>query len=151
MTQEKIKPVGQENPGSSNPVFSHEDLGSPRSDMGKAGVIISVLAVVLLVVFYYSVNKNMDHLSQQVGLIEETRDRMQELDSRVTSNLQDMDQRIKELEKLPQVVRSMILGSMLEEMGQKTSYIEGQVSDKQKDKLEQARKLMNEVQQELAR
>lgn len=150
MTQEKIKPVGAENPGGSNPAFTHEEVGSTRSDMGKAGAVISVLAVLLLVVFYYSVNKNIDHLSQQVGLIEETRDMMQELDTRVSSNLQKMDQRITELEKLPDVVRSMVLGGMLEEMGQKTSYIEGHVSDKQKAKLEQARKLMHEVQQELS-
>lgn len=145
MAQEKIKPVGEDNLSSSNPVFSNDEVGGARKDMGLVGIVISVLAVFLLVVFYYAMNKNMDALSDEVGQITETRQMVQTLDTKMG----EMDQRIAELENLPEVVRSMVLGGMLEEMDQKAGYIGGYVTEEQKAMLEQARELMQQVQKEL--
>ncbi|MFN2267517.1 MAG: hypothetical protein ABR542_09665 [Desulfonatronovibrio sp.] len=144
MTQEKIKPVGEENL-SSNPSFTPEEVGGTKSEMGKVGIVLSVLAIFLLIVFYYTMNKNVEELSLKVGLITETREMVQTLEGKMT----EMDARIAEIEKLPEVVRGMVIGGMLEEMGQKAGYIGGQVSKKQKAKLEQAQKLLNEVKDEL--
>ncbi|MCA1744024.1 MAG: hypothetical protein LC631_08820, partial [Desulfovibrionales bacterium] len=109
------------------------------------GIVLSVLAIFLLIVFYYTMNKNVEELSLKVGLITETREMVQTLEGKMT----EMDARIAEIEKLPEVVRGMVIGGMLEEMGQKAGYIGGQVSKKQKAKLEQAQKLLNEVKDEL--
>jgi hypothetical protein len=145
MAQEKIKPVGEDNLSSSNPVFSNDEVGGVKKDMGLVGIVISVLAVFLLVVFYYAMNKNMDALSDEVGQITETRQMVQTLDTKMG----EMDERIAELENLPEVVRSMVLGGMLEEMDQKAGYIGGYVTEEQKAMLEQARELMQQVQKEL--
>lgn len=145
MEQEKIKPVGEENLSGSNPSFSKEEVGGTRKDMGMVSIVISVLAVFLLVVFYFAVNKNVDELSDKVGLITETRDMVQDMDTRV----EGMEKRIADLENMPEVVKSMILGGMIQEIDQKAGYIGANVNDEQKNKLEQARKLMKEVQEEL--
>ncbi|WP_028573841.1 hypothetical protein [Desulfonatronovibrio hydrogenovorans] len=146
MSQEKIKPVGEENLAASNPAYSAEELGGGKRDMGKVGVIVSVLAVFLLIIFYYALNKNMDEISGKVDLITETREMIQDLDNKMV----EMDARIAEIEQLPDVVKNMVLGGMLDEMAQKAGYIGGQVSEEQKAKLEQARDLLQQVQQELS-
>jgi hypothetical protein len=145
MAQEKIKPVGEDNLSGSNPAFSNDEVGGVKKDVGMVGIVISILAVFLLVVFYYSMNKNMDALSDEVGQITETRQMVQDLDTKMG----EMDARIAELENLPEVVRSMVLGGMLEEMNQKAGYIGAYVTDEQKAKLEQARELMKQIQEEL--
>ncbi len=146
MEQEKIKPVGQENLSVSNPSFSGEEVGGVKKDVGMVGIIISVLAVFLLVVFYYAINKNVDAMSKEVAQITETRAMVGALDTR----MDEMDARIARVEHLPEVVKSMVLGGMLAEMGQKAEYISGHVSEEQKAKLAQAQELMKQVQDELA-
>ncbi|MFO7728029.1 MAG: hypothetical protein R6X11_06845 [Desulfonatronovibrio sp.] len=143
MSQEKIKPVESEN--LNNPAFPKEEVGGTKKDMATVGIIISVLAVFLLVVFYFAINKNVDELSGKVDLITETRDKLQDMDNSLTQ----MDQRIADLENMPEVVKSMVLGGMIQEIDQKAGYIGANVNDEQKSKLEQARKLMNQVQEEL--
>lgn len=145
MSQEKIKPVGNEDLNNSNPSFPKEEIGGTKKDTAMVGIIISVLAVFLLVVFYFAINKNVDELSGKVELITETRDKLQDMDNSLTQ----MDQRIADLENMPQLVKSMVLGGMLQEINQKARYIGANVSDEQKSKLEQARKLMKEVENEL--
>jgi len=145
MAQEKIKPVGEDSMSGSNPAFSNDEVGAVKKDMGLVGIIISVLAVLLLVVFYYAVNNSMDELSGEVGQITETRQMVQDLDTKMS----EMDARIAEVENLPVVVRSMVLGGMLEEMSQKAGYIGAYVTEEQKARLEQAQELMKQVQEEL--
>ncbi len=145
MAQEKIKPVGEDNLSVSNPAFSNDEVGGVKKDMGMVGIIISVLAVFLLIIFYYAMNKNVDHLSREVGQITETRQMVQDLDAKMG----EMDQRIADLEYLPAAVRSMVLGGMLEEMTQKAGFIGEQVTKEQRIKLERAQELMIQVQKEL--
>ncbi|WP_052507547.1 hypothetical protein [Desulfonatronovibrio magnus] len=148
MSQEKIKPVGGDNLNA-NSTFSADEVGGTKGDMGKVGIVISVLAVVLLVIFYYTVNQNMGELKQEIGLITETREMVQELDTKMGQELGEMDARIAELENLPEVVRGMVLGGMLEEMSQKAGYISGHVSAEQRVQLEQAQEILRQVQSEL--
>ena len=169
MSQEKIKPVGEEQ-SDGNPSFSADEVGGVKQDMGKVALVISVLAVFLLVIFYYTVNSKVNEVSEQVGLIEETRSMVQDMDDRMDKSLGDvtqkveqatqkveqatqevaaMDARIAELENLPGVVRNMVLGGMLEEMSQKADYVGTQVSTEQQEKLKQAQELMRQVQQSI--
>jgi len=162
MSQEKIKPVGEEQ-SDGNPSFSADQVGGVKQDMGKVALVISVLAVFLLVIFYYTVNSKVNEVSDQVGLIEETRAMVHEMDYRLDNGLEDvtlkveqatqevaaMDARIAELENLPGVVRNMVLGGMLEEMSQKADYVGTQVSPEQQERLKQAQELMRQVQQSI--
>jgi len=162
MSQEKIKPVGEEQSGG-NPGFSADEVGGVKQDMGKVALVISVLAVFLLVIFYYTVNSKVNEVYDQVGLIEETRAMVHDMDDRLDNGLEDvtqkveqatqelaaMDARIADLENLPGMVRNMVLGGMLEEMSQKADYVGTQVSTEQQEKLKQAQELMRQVQQSI--
>jgi len=145
MAQEKIKPVGEGSLSGSNPVFSNDEVGGVKKDMGLVGIIISVLAVFLLIIFYYAMNKNVDHLSREVAQVSETRQIVHDMDTKIG----EMDQRIADLEYLPEVFRGMVLGGMLEEMSQKAGYIGAYVTAEQRSKLKQAQNLLKEVQEEL--
>ena len=182
MSQEKIKPVGEEQ--GNNPSFTPDEVSNVKQDMGKVALAVAVLAVFLLIIFYYTVNSKVQEFSGKVDLIEETRTMVQDIDEKVDSEVgnvqadvrqltqkaegtagdlqkaeekiagiegqvEDMDERIAELEDLPDVVRNMVLGGMLEEISQKADYVGSQVSEEQKEKLEEARRIMEEVRQEM--
>ncbi len=182
MSQEKIKPVGEEQ--SSNPSFTPDEVSNVRQDMSKVALAVAVLAIFLLMIFYYTVNSTVQEFSGKVGLIEETRTMTQDIDEKVDSEMsavqadvrqltqkaegtagdlqkaeekiagfesqvEDMDERIAALEGLPEVVRNMVLGGLLEEISHKTEYVGSQISEDQKEKLEEARRLMNEVREDM--
>lgn len=61
-----------------------------------------------------------------------------------------MESKVADLETLPAKTRAALLGSLLDEMSQKTSYMSQQLdSDEQRDKLMRAKELMQQVQTEL--
>ncbi len=124
MSEEKTKPVGSEN----NPSFAPEDVSNVKSDMGKVALVISILAVVLLIIFYYTVNSSIDRVSEKVGAGEEAKVMVQEVDEQLeneikdikgeldattrdiaglTETTQEMDKRMGELEALPSKVEDM--------------------------------------------
>ena len=196
MSQEKIKPVGEEQ--SNNPSFTPDEVSNVKQDMGKVALAVAVLAVFLLIIFYYTVNSKVQEFSEKMVVIEETRTMVEEVDDKMTSDMRNlrsdvrqvsqqtegnaenldkaqqqitrldegmdkaekqitsldegmtkMDERITELEDLPDVVRNMVLGGMLEEISQKAEYVGSQISPEQKEKLEEARRIMNEVRQQM--
>ncbi len=196
MSQEKIKPVGEEQ--GNNPSFTPDEVSNVKQDMSKVALAVAVLAVFLLIIFYYTVNSKVQEFSEKDDLIEETRTTVQDIDEKVDSEMRDvqadvrqltqktegtagdlqkaeekiseitvsvdgiegqvgdievqienMDERIAELEDLPDVVRNMVLGGMLEEISQKAEYVGSQISEEQKEKLEEARRIMNEVREEM--
>ncbi|WP_291319976.1 hypothetical protein [Desulfonatronospira sp.] len=178
MSQEKIKPVGEEQ--GNNPSFTPDEVSNVKQDMGKIALVVAVLAVFLLIIFYYTVNSKVQEFSQKVDLIEEARTMVEDVEDKMASdmsslksdmrqitqqtegiadnldkaekqiakldeNMAKMDERIAEIEDLPDVVRNMVLGGMLEEISKKAEYVGSQVSEEQKEKLEEARRIMNEV------
>ncbi len=161
MTQEKIKPVGEEQ--GSNPSFSADEVSNVRQDMGKVALVISVLAIFLLIIFYYTVSSQVNQIQEQVGQVDEAIALVEEMDQRLdngieelaadfeglTQDLQAIDARLAEIENLPAMVRNMVLGGMLEEMSQRAEYVGAQVSPEQQEKLMQARELMKEVQESI--
>ncbi len=196
MSQEKIKPVGEEQ--GNNPSFTPDEVSNVKQDMSKVALAVAVLAVFLLIIFYYTVNSKVQEFSEQIGLIDETRIMVQDIDEQVDNEMRDvqadvrqltqmaegtagdlqkaeekisdvgvrvegiegqvggmegqienLDERIAELEDLPDVVRNMVLGGMLEEVSQKAEYVGSQISEEQKEKLEEARRIMNEVREDM--
>lgn len=190
-------------------------LEETRRDMGKVGLFISLLAVVLVVVFFYGINQNLTGLEDRVdalAYLEEDvmslQDKMTTMDGKISSvagdvsyldnslstlgssiqdvksdvsnankkvesvkaevatvnkkvsgvqsdvakaqsNISDLDTRVAELENLPEKTRKMLLINSLQEMNQKAGYLGQQMSEEEAAKLEQAQKLMQEVQKGL--
>ncbi|ACV69001.1 hypothetical protein [Desulfohalobium retbaense] len=169
-------------------------LEETRRDMGKVGLFVSLLAVVLVVVFFYGINQNLtglEHRVDELAYLEEDvaslNEKMTTMDGKISAvegdvsyldnslttlgesvqgvksqvsgmseevaavqeDVTQMDARVAELEDLPEKTRKMLLVNALQEINQKAGYLGQQMSEEEAAKLEQAQKLMQEVQQGL--
>lgn len=112
-----------------------DTTGGADKDMSKVAIVISLMAIVLIVVFFYGLNSNLRGLSAEVAALGGLRTEMTEVKGRVT-----------ELEKLPGKTRNMIMDGMIDEMEQKAAYLGEFSQDSEKSaKLEQIRQLLQEL------
>ena len=109
--------------------------GGAEKDMSKVAIVISLMAIVLIVVFFYGLNSNLRGLSAEVAALGGLR-----------TEVADVKGRVVELEKLPTQTRSMIMDGMIDEMAQKAAYLGEFSQDAEKSaKLEQVRQLLQEL------
>ena len=147
--EEKITPLRpeQEKSEKGKQPLAQEIIGDVRKDMGKVAMIISILAVLLLVVFFFGLNQNVAGLEAKVNELTKLKGHVQTLDTKMGS----MEEKIAALENLPQKTRNMLLSNILQEMSQKAAYLSSQVgTEDQSTKLMQAKELLQQVQTELA-
>ncbi|SME92009.1 hypothetical protein [Desulfovibrio gilichinskyi] len=120
-----------------------EGIGeSAQKDMGKVAVIISFMAIVLLVVFFYGLNQNLSNLATEVKDLQGVRGQVETLNTQMTT----VDNRLVELEKLPIRTRNIIMDGMIDEMTQKANYISQQLTPEEQAKLAQVQDLLKDVQ-----
>ena len=147
--EEKITPLRpeQEKSEKGKQPLAQEIIGDVRKDMGKVAMIISILAVLLLVVFFFGLNQNVAGLEAKVNELTKLKGHVQALDTKMGS----MEEKIAALENLPQKTKNMLLSNILQEMSQKAAYLSSQVgTEEQSTKLMQAKELLQQVQTELA-
>ncbi|TIH19960.1 hypothetical protein D0S45_01080 [Marinifilum sp. JC120] len=113
-----------------------------QKDMGKVAIIISFMAVVLLVVFFYGLNQNLTSLTAEVKDLQTVRGDVEALNTQMTV----VDGRLVELEKLPTKTRHIIMDGIIEEMNQKASYVGAQLSEEEQAKLAKVQELLKDVQ-----
>jgi len=113
-----------------------------QKDMGKVAIIISFMAVVLLVVFFYGLNQNLSSLTAEVKDLQTVRGDVEALNTQMTV----VDGRLVELEKLPTKTRHIIMDGIIEEMNQKASYVGAQLSEEEQAKLAKVQELLRDVQ-----
>ena len=119
---------------------------TPRKDMSKAALFASLVAVILLLGFYFNLNQNIKSLTAQVQDLASIKTSVATLDTKVGT----MESKVADLETLPAKTRAALMSSILDEMSQKTSYMSGQLqSPEQQDKLMKAKELIQQVQTEL--
>ena len=119
---------------------------APRRDMSKIALFASLVAVILLLGFYFNLNQNLKNLTAQVQDLASIKTSVATLDTKVGT----MESKVADLETLPAKTRAALMSSILEEMSQKTSYMSGQLqSPEQQDKLMKAKELIQQVQTEL--
>lgn len=119
---------------------------TPRRDMSKIALFASLVAVILLLGFYFNLNQNIKHLTTQVQDLASIKTSVATLDTKVGT----MESKVADLETLPAKTRAALMSSILDEMGQKTSYMSSQLqSPEQQDKLMKAKELIQQVQTEL--
>ncbi len=147
MNQENAKTIplnqesSQEHRQEQNDKFGKDILEGVKKDMGKAALIVSLLTLVLVVILYFSLQNNMAGLNQKVSEMTAVTEKVNQLDSTVSS----MDKRLGQLENLPEQTRSLIYTNVLGEMEQKAGYLSGNLQGEQKQKLNKARELLGEV------
>ncbi|MGE4441626.1 MAG: hypothetical protein AB7D27_09075 [Desulfomicrobium sp.] len=126
---------------------AHPEAQTPRRDMSKIALFASLAAVILLLGFYFNLNQNIKQLTQQVRDLSVIKTAVSTLDTKVGT----MESKVAELETLPAKTRAALMGSILQEMTQKTSYMSTQLqSPEQQEKLMKAKELIQQVQTELS-
>ncbi|WP_432736756.1 hypothetical protein [Maridesulfovibrio sp. FT414] len=113
-----------------------------QRDMGKVAIIVSFMATVLLVVFFYGLNQNLSSLTAEVKDLQSVRGEVADLNSQMAV----VDGRLVELEKLPTKTRHIIMDGILEEMNQKAAYVGAQLSEEEQAKLAKVQELLKDVQ-----
>ncbi|WP_027369294.1 hypothetical protein [Desulfovermiculus halophilus] len=135
----------------SNPELTQE----ARQGLGKAALIVALLAVVLMVVFFFSLRQNIAALDSQVKgvtgaeeAVQTMENKVATLDSRVAdlnSNVEDLSQAVDKLEGLPQEAKRMVYASMMDEMAQKADMLGKDLDEASKKKLAEVQKILKEV------
>lgn len=113
-----------------------------QRDMGKVAIIVSFMATVLLVVFFYGLNQNLSSLTAEVKDLQTVRGEVADLNSQMAV----VDGRLVELEKLPTKTRHIIMDGIIEEMNQKAAYVGAQLSEEEQAKLAKVQELLKDVQ-----
>jgi hypothetical protein len=115
-----------------------------RRDMSKVALFGSLLAVVLLVVFFFGLNQNLKGVAATV-------DQLALTTGDLSGRMDGIEGKVAELENLPEKSRMMVMGTMLQEMAQRTAYLGTQMPHtEQNEKLHQAMELLQQVQTEIA-
>lgn len=155
MTDAEVEAKVQAEPAQSTPYATHAQEFSteaspapqtPRRDMSKMALFASLVAVILLLGFYFNLNQNIKQLTMQVQDLAAIKTTVATLDTKVGT----MESKVADLETLPAKTRATLMSSILQEMTQKTSYMSTQLeSPEQQEKLMKAKELIQQVQTEL--
>ncbi|HKK32853.1 MAG TPA: hypothetical protein VJ934_04755 [Desulfomicrobiaceae bacterium] len=121
--------------------------GPARRDLTTISMTIAAAAVVLMCIFYFSLNQQIQGLQSEVRTLSAMQPRVSTLETQIT----DMDARVTALQDLPSRTRQMVLRNTLEEMAHQAAFLGTQLGDEaQNAKLQEARKLMQQVQGQLS-
>ncbi len=113
-------------------------------DMGKAALFISILTVLLLVVFFYALNRNVAGLADEVQELGQLRGQVATLDDKMVQ----FEDKLKILDTVPAIAKRTMLRSMVQDLSQRAAFISKEVEDEnQSQQLQQAIELLDKVQQ----
>ncbi len=153
--KEKVVHISrEEQPQQETPAKPKAAEESRGRDMGKAAVFIAILTILLLVVFFYALNRNMAGLTASVtGLTGQ----MQELTT-LRAQVAEMDGAVSQIQEkmplidaVPTVARRAVLLGMVQDLSQRMEFIAKEAETaEQSAKLLQAKELLDSVRLELA-
>ena len=116
--KDKVYTLGRPSPTPSDEQVTAEITARTNRDMGRVALIVSILAVILLTVFFFGLKQNMAGLAEQVKDV-----------GVMKQQLVTVQQQVTALEKLPETTRKMVLSSMLAETTQKLAYVQSQLPE----------------------
>jgi len=122
-----------------------ELLKEVKKDMGKVALIISIMAVMLMVIFYFSMKLTVGTIEKKMAELYPVKKQVVILDKTVG----DLQSRMKKIEKLPEETRKMIYGDILNEISQKTEYLSQHLKGSQRDKLMEVKRILQELETSL--
>ncbi len=135
---------GAEHAGQGKPQEPKSAQTDPM-DFGKIAIVVSLLSVVLSLIFFFGLNRNLSGLSNEVKDIGTIRNNVAALDSYVDDLLQQMGRvntRIMELEDKPRKEAVRVLQeSMINDMLRRSEFMEQQLREVAPDNTEQAQRL----------
>lgn len=146
MSQAKITPISTPQKDTEKQHFAQELTATTQKDMGKVGLIIAILAVILASVLFFGLNQNLKGLTEKVTELSALNQDIQNLNAKVGT----LESKIATLENLPQKTKNIIIANTLQDMAQKAKFLSSQVqTQEQATKLLQAQELLREVQVEV--
>jgi len=115
------------------------DAVETTRDMGKAALILSLILVVLLSVFYFT-------LSDKIGRTGQDMESLRGVLTGLNQNVATLDGRVNMLENIPAKSKQMVIDAMIQEMSQKAAFLSNETADPaQKEKLDKALELLKEA------
>ncbi len=118
-----------------------EILREVKRDMGKVALIVSILAVMLMVVFYFSLKLTVGSMEKKVAELYPVKKQVVVLDKTVG----ELQTRMAKLENLPEQTRKMIFANILDELSQKTQYLSSHMKGAQREKLLRIENMLKEL------
>jgi hypothetical protein len=111
----RLETVRSEVPGSAQSAAYDQTSGAMEAhrDMSKVAMIVSLLAVLLLVIFFFGMNRNIAGLTDEVKSLGTLREDVSSLDQRMVQLQADIPVRMKR----------MIAHDMVNEMAMKATYL----------------------------
>lgn len=127
------------------------------SDLGKVALFVALLAVILMVMLYFSQQQNIVSLSEKLDEVQGVKQELVEVKDQIASsnehiatvqdNVAGLEQEMETLRDLPEQARKVILTGLLKESASKIQYLSSQVeNEEQQEKLAQIQKMLEEVQ-----
>jgi hypothetical protein len=124
-----------------------ELLKEVKKDMGKVALIVSIMAVMLMVVFYFSMKLTVGSMEKKIAELYPVKKQVVVLDKSIT----DLKTRMAKIEQLPEETRKMIYGDILSELTQKAEYLSSHLKGEQKEKLLKVQHILKDLETNLVK
>ncbi|WP_461833991.1 hypothetical protein [Desulfothermus sp.] len=141
MAKDNVIVLQKESKSQKNEQRPEELLKEVKKDMGKVALIISIMAVMLMVVFYFSIKLTVGTIEKKMAELYPVKKQVVILDKTVG----DLQSRVAKIEKLPEETRKMIYGDILNEISQKAEYLSQHLKGSDKDKLMKVQRILREL------
>lgn len=122
-----------------------ELLKEVKKDMGKVALIVSIMAVMLMVVLFFSTKLTVNTIEKKVAELYPVKKQVVVLDKAVSG----LETRMAKIEKLPEETRKMIYGDILSEMAQKAEYLSAHIKGADKEKLIKIQRLLEDLERKM--
>ncbi len=124
-----------------------ELLKEVKKDMGKVALIVSIMAVMLMVVFYFSMKLTVGSMEKKLTELYPIKNQVVILDK----NVDDLKTRMAKIEQLPKETRRMIYENILNELTQKAEYLSNHLKGQDKEKLVRIQNMLKEIEDNMVK
>ncbi len=129
-----------EHSGDEQEATSVQGLADTQKDMSKVALIVSLLAVILLVIFFFGMNRNIAGLTNEVKSFGLLREDVSNLDQRMVQMQQEM----------PSQIKKMIAHDLINEMAMKAAYLGNTLENEvQRSRMQEVLRTLKEVREGL--
>ncbi|SOB57841.1 conserved protein of unknown function [Pseudodesulfovibrio profundus] len=116
---ETVKGDEEQSQGAESVAAVEAGVAEAQKDMSKVAMIVSLLAVLLLVIFFFGMNRNIAGLTDEVKSLGILRDDVAQLDQRM----------VKMQEEVPVTMKRMLAHDLVNEMAMKAFYLTDTLED----------------------
>lgn len=128
-----------------------QPASAPSRDLSRAAIVISLLAVVLVAIFFFGLNRNLSGLAAEIQHYESLKGEVQAMNQSIEQIVANMDNITVRLIEMDQKVRTearqVVRDATLNDMLQKAGYLAGSANVEEADRLREVMRILTEVRQ----